>query len=287
MNTIAIVGATGNIGSRIAGALADAGRNVRAIARNPKIADGRLERHAADLKDPGCAIAALEGVTAVYLTPPMGGPDPKGDERTVCSNVIEAAAKQGVEHVVMHTAVRANWGNTGAGILDNLAPVEQQLAESGVGYTILRPAWFLQNLWAARDYLQQGVVSLPWPADMSWAATDINDIATAALRFLDEGPADRGYDVHVPGGITGQQIADAATRVLGHDVAYQQADATTRQYVDGFPTSEPHKDLYAELFDYFTSTTYAGEPEDITDDLDGFEIHGVEHFLRSELFATQ
>jgi uncharacterized protein YbjT (DUF2867 family) len=256
MNTIAIVGATGNIGSRIAGALADAGRNVRAIARNPKIADGRLERHAADLKDPGSAIA-------------------------------EAAAKQGVEHVVMHTAVRANWGNTGAGILDNLAPVEQQLAQSGVGYTILRPAWFLQNLWAARDYLQQGVVSLPWPADMSWAATDINDIATAALRFLDEGPADRGYDVHVPGGITGQQIADAATRVLGHDVAYQQADATTRQYVDGFPTSEPHKDLYAELFDYFTSTTYAGEPEDITDDLDGFEIHGVEHFLRSELFATQ
>ncbi|HSV39994.1 MAG TPA: hypothetical protein VLI04_14645, partial [Nocardioidaceae bacterium] len=91
---------------------------------------------------------------------------------------------------------------------------------------------------------------------------------------------------HVPGGITGQQLADAASKVLGHDVSYHEAEATTREYVGTFPFSEPHKDLYAELFDYFKSTTYLGDPELITEALPGFTIHGPEHFLRNELFAS-
>ncbi|MDX1746941.1 MAG: hypothetical protein R3324_13465, partial [Halobacteriales archaeon] len=120
---------------------------------------------------------------------------------------------------------------------------------------------------------------------MVWAASDVSDIAVAAVRFLEEGPANRGFDVHVPGGMTGQQIADAASRVLDREVVYQQADLTTRQYVDSFPISEPHKDLYAELFDHFKAETYLGEPDDITGVLDGFEIHGIEHVLRNEIFA--
>ena len=285
MGTIAVVGATGTIGSRVVSALAAEGAQVRAIARKPAAAGEQAQVHAADLTDADAAIAALDGASAVYLTPPLGGDDPAGLERTVCANVIEAAAKHGTEHIVMHTAVRADRGDTGARILDNKTPIEQALAASGIGYTILRPAWFLQNLWMARGYLEQGVVSMPWPADMAWAATDINDIVRAAVRFLNQGPANRGFDVHVPGGITGQQIAEAATRVLGRDVAYQMADVPTRDYVEPFPISPIHKDLYAELFDYFKATTYLGDPQPITDALPGFRISGVEDFLRNELFA--
>ena len=285
MGTIAVVGATGTIGSRVVSALAAAGEEVRAIARRPAAAGEPVQVHVADLTDADAAIAALDGASAVYLTPPLGGDDPAGLERAVCSNVIEAAVKQGAGHVVMHTAVRADRGDTGARLLDNKTQIEQALAASGLGYTILRPAWFLQNLWMARGYLEQGVVSMPWPADMAWAATDVNDIVRAAVRFLNQGPANRGFDVHVPGGITGQQIAEAATRVLGRDVAYQMADVPTRDYVEPFPISPIHKDLYAELFDYFKATTYLGDPQPITDALPGFRISGVEDFLRNELFA--
>lgn len=185
----------------------------------------------------------------------------------------------------MHTAVRADRGNTGARILDSKTPIEERLAGADVGYTILRPAWFLQNLWGAKDYLDQGVVSMPWSGDMVWAATDVEDVVTAAVTFFERGPANRGFDIHIPGGITGEQIATAATAVLGRDVAYHEAQVSSRDYVSTFPISEEHKDAYAELFDYFKSTTYLGDPQAIAEALSDYEPRGIEQFLAEELFA--
>lgn len=285
MSVIAVVGSTGTIGARLVGRLATRGHEVRAIARNPGESVEGVEPFAADLTEPDQALTALEGATGVYLTPPEAGDDPLRVEARVSHNVINAAAKHSVEHLVMHTALRADRGDTGARVLDNKTDIEHAVADSGVGYTILRPAWFLQNLWGAREYLEQGVVSLPWAGDMVWAATDVEDIVTAAVAFLERGPAGRGFDVHVPGGITGQQIAEAATKVLGHDVSYHEAQIPTRDYVEGFPISNAHKDIYAELFDYFRSTTYLGDPGSIIETLDDFEPRGLEDFLRDELFA--
>lgn len=285
MDTIAVVGATGNIGSRLVARLASGGHSVRAISRNPgEPADG-VEWVRADLADADEATDALDGANGVYLTPTLSGDEPLQAETLVTTNVINAAAKEGIDHVILHTALDADRGDTGAGILDNKTPIELALASSGVGYTILRPAWFLQNLWAARDYFEQGVVSMPWPGDMVWAATDINDIVTAAVAFFELGPTGRAFDIHIPGGITGQQIADAATATLGKDVAYYEADVSTRDYVEGFPISDAQKDLYAELFDYFRSTTYLGDTTPIAEALDGFTPRGLKEFLSEELFA--
>lgn len=285
MSVIAVVGATGTIGSRLVRRLAAGGHDVRAICRDPGVLPEGVEPFAADLSRPDEALAALEGATGVYLTPPEAGDTPLALEAKVSLNVVDAAAKHGVEHLVMHTAVRADRGNTGARVLDNKTGIEQAVAASGVGFTTLRPAWYLQNLWGARDYLEQGVVSLPWAGDMVWAATDVEDVVTAAVAFFERGPAGRGYDLHIPGGITGEQIAAAATAVLGHQVSYHQAQVSSRQYVDGFPISDAHKAIYAELFDYFKSDTYLGDPQAIMETLDGFEPRGVEAFLRDELLA--
>jgi len=285
MGTIAVVGATGTIGSRLIGRLAAQGQQVRAISRSPGESSEGVEAYAADLTEADQALAALEGMTAVYLTPPESGDDPLAVETAVSYNVIDAAAKNRVEHLVMHTALRADRGDTGSSVLDNKTGIEQAVADSGVGYTILRPAWYLQNLWGARDYLEQGVVSMPWPGDMVWAATDVEDVVTAAVAFFGRGPSSSAYDLHIPGGITGDQIAAAAGRALGKDVAYHEAQVPTRDYVDGFPLSDTHKDLYAGLFDYFKSTTYLGDPQPIIDTLDDFEPRGLDDFMQQELFA--
>lgn len=286
METITVIGATGTVGSRLTRRLAARGSRVRAICRNPGEWDAGIEAVSADLTDPQQALDALEGTDGVYLTPPLAGDDLFATERTVAGNVLDAAVKHDVAHLVMHTAVHADRGDTGARILDNKTPIERRLAESGIGYTILRPAWFLQNLWAARDYLEQGVASMPWPGDMVWAATDVEDVVTAAVAFFDHGPANRAFDVHTPGGITGEQIAAAPTLVLGRPVAYHQAPVSSREYLAGFPVSEAHKDAYAELFDYFQATTYLGDPQPITEAVAGFRTRGVEQFLREELFAS-
>ena len=90
------------------------------------------------------------------------------------------------------------------------------LAESGVPYTILRPAWYLQNLHGAKGYLEQGMFSMPWPEDMVWAATDVEDLARAAAAFFEQGPANRGFDIHLPGGVTAAAICRAVEHVTGH-----------------------------------------------------------------------
>jgi len=285
MTTIAVIGSTGTIGGRLVRRLVAEGHQVRAVSRTPDAPSAGVQPVPADVTDADQALDVLDGADGVYLTSMMSGRDLYSTERTAAENVIDAAAKHDVDHLVVHTAVGADRGDTGARILDNKTAIERRLAESGVGYTILRPAWFLQNLWAARGHLAQGVVSMPWPGDMVWAATDVEDIVTTATAFFGRGPANRGFDVHIPGGITGEQLAAAATRVLGKPVAYQQAPVSTREYVSGFPLSEPHKDAYAEPFDYFISPTYPADPEGITEVLTDFRPRGIEAFLRQELFA--
>jgi hypothetical protein len=102
---------------------------------------------------------------------------------------------------------------------------------------------------------------------------------------LRPGTGNRAFDIHIPGGVTGEQIAEAATSVLDRPVAYHRAPVSSREYVAAFPLSEAHKDAYAELFDYFQATTYLGDPQPITETLTGFRPRGIEQFLREELFS--
>ena len=283
--TVAVVGVTGTIGGRVARALAEAGHQVVGLSRNP--AGSAAQRViAVDLRDAAAAEAALAGVEAVYLTTPEGGADPLGDEQRVALNVIAAAKRYGVKHIVMHTALRANLGTTGARILDNKAPLERALRESGVPFSILRPAWYLQNLFGAKPWLDQGMFSMPWPADMVWAATDVNDVVRAAVALIESGPQNRGFDIHQPGGVSAAQICRAVEAVTGKAIGYQEAPST-RAAVEPYPISDVHKELYAELYDYFKRTQFLGEPLKIAEAIPGFAYGTLEDFVRRELYPTE
>jgi uncharacterized protein YbjT (DUF2867 family) len=283
--TVGVVGITGTIGSRVARLAAEAGHEVVGFSRKP--ATSALFRSVAvDLRDTAAADTAFAGIDVVYLTTPEGGADPLGDEQLVVRNVIAAAAHAGVKHIIMHTALRANRGNTGARILDNKTPLEAALRESGVPFSILRPAWYLQNLFAAKAWLDQGMFSMPWPADMVWAATDVDDVARAAVVLIAMGPTNRAFDIHQPGGVTAAAICRAVEAVTQREVAYYESTDGTRAAVESYPLSDVHKDLYAELYDYFKSETFLGEPLAIVDVIPGFTYGTIESFVRRNLYPT-
>lgn len=282
---VGVVGVTGTIGSRVARLLGEAGHEVVGFSRNP--ATSTLYRAAAvDLRDPVAANAAFAGIDVVYLTTPEGGADPLGAEQMIVLNVIAAAKRAGVKHIVMHTALRANRGNTGARILDNKTPLEAALRESGVPFSILRPAWYLQNLFAAKAWLDQGMFSMPWPTDMVWAATDVDDLARAAVALIAMSPTNRAFDIHQPGGVTAAAICRAVETATGHAVAYYESTDGTRAAVESYPLSDVHKDLYAELYDYFKSDTFLGEPLVIADVIPGFSYGTLESFVRRNLYPV-
>jgi hypothetical protein len=186
----------------------------------------------------------------------------------------------------VHTALRANRGNTGARILDNKTSLESALGESGVPFSILRPAWYLQNLFGAKPWLDQGMFSMPWPADMVWAATDVDDVARAAVALIEAGPTNRAFDIHQPGGVAAAAICRAVQAVTGREIGYQEFAGGTRAAVDGYPISDVHKDLYAELYDYFKSEPFLGEPLAITDAIPGFAYGTLEDFVRRNLYPA-
>ena len=284
LHSVAVAGVTGTIGARVARALTDAGHTVVGLSRNPP-RDAASRVVAVDLRNTADAERALAGVDALYLTPPEGGANPLDDEQTVVRSVINAAVRAGVQHIVMHTALRGNRGDTGARILDNKAPLEAALRDSGVGYSILRPAWYLQNLVGAKTWLDQGMFSMPWAADMVWAATDVNDVVRAAVALIEQGPANRGFDIHQPGGVTAAAICRAIEAVTGRAIGYQESPGT-REAVDAYPISEPHKELYADLYNYFKRETFLGEPLEIADHIPGFAYGTIEDFVRRELYPT-
>lgn len=285
MAEIVVVGVTGNVGSRVARKLSARGKTVRGVARDPGGFPGEgVELVAADVTQGAEARRALDGAAGVYLTLPEMGDDPLRLETAVGTTVIEAARDVGIGHVVLHTTLHGDRGDTGARILDNKWPIEQALTASGLPFTILRPAWFLQNLFAAKGYLEQGFFSMPWPGDRPWAATSVEDVAEAAVAFFERGPANEGFDLHIKGGVTGAQICEEAGKVLGRQVQYQQFPGASREFVEPFPISAAHKDLYAELFDYFQATEYLGDPTAISQALPALRMTSVHDFLTSELF---
>ncbi len=285
---VSVVGVTGTVGSRVAVKLAQKGIRVRGIARDPSRFPGHdnVELVTADLMNRQEAEEALKNSRAVYLTPPEMGEDPLALERAVGLNVIEAAKRTGIQHLMLHTALQADKGKTGTGIIDGKRQLEQALGSSGIGYTILRPGWFMQNLFLAKDYFEQGMFSMPWPPERPIGGVSVEDIANIAIALFEKGPQNRGFDLHLPGGVTGTSIAQAASRVLGRPVQYIEFTNPAREFVASFPISEPHKALYAELFEYFRQQDYLGQPETLQTVLPGFQYTTVEQFMRSELFPA-
>jgi uncharacterized protein YbjT (DUF2867 family) len=103
-----VTGATGFIGSRLAGALAGRGWQVRCLVRDPDRADhlaGRgLELAQGDVLDPASLRGAGEGVeVAYYLVHSMGrggGGDFEERDRHAAENFARIASEEGISRVV-------------------------------------------------------------------------------------------------------------------------------------------------------------------------------------------
>ena len=139
--TILVVGASGNIGCQLVKQLDAKGQKVRALVRDTKKApQGKnVEAVAGDLTKPETLDQAFKGVDGVFVVV-AASPDMTKLEK----NAFDAAKKNGVKHVVLLSVAGAN---TQSPI--NLgkwhAESEQNLAKSGLGYTVLQPTMFMQN----------------------------------------------------------------------------------------------------------------------------------------------
>src|SRR5688500_6065208 len=136
-----VIGATGNIGSRVTQRLIARGEHPAVFVRSARAAQSlfgdHTDIHVGDLDKLGSSLAAaLAGIDAVFLV--TDGPDLDIRDRTVAL----AARSAGVRHVVKLSTLDVH---TGVGTGPWHARGEAAVRESGVAFTFIQASGFMSN----------------------------------------------------------------------------------------------------------------------------------------------
>ena len=200
-DTILVTGATGNVGSELVRLLSAQGASVRAAVRHPDavpMLPGVVPVRF-DYGEPATWGPVLEGATHAFVLP-LGNPN----VLPPAVHFMQQARAAGVRHVVLMTYRGANVEQPGAA---GAAPegggprvAELALLDSGLGYTILRPTWFMQNFTHAflEPMVRAGTIFLP-TGEGKTAFIDVRDIAACAAAVLTQ-PGHVGAEYDLTGG---------------------------------------------------------------------------------------
>src|SRR3989441_4126768 len=188
---ILVIGATGSVGSELVTQLVRRSERVRAATRNAEEAkrglDNAIELVEFDLERPETFAVALDGVDRVFLIARPG--DDHADR--VAFPLIDEMKRREVRHVVDLSAM-------GVETRDDIAlrKVERYLEDSGIGFTHLRPNFFMQIFSAGpllMDIRSTDAIHIP-AADAKLSYIDLRDIAAvAAVALTERGHVGKAY----------------------------------------------------------------------------------------------
>ena len=179
-----VIGATGNIGSRVTRRLIAGGERPSVFVRSAKKArtlfGAEVDIHVGDLEKPRSSLAtALAGVDGTFLV--SDGPDLEARDRTVAF----AAKSAGVRQVVKLSTLDVH---TGVGTGPWHARGEAAVRDSGVAFTFIQAAGFMSNALGWADSIRdEGVLrSSTGTGKIAFIhPDDIADVTVAALTTRD------------------------------------------------------------------------------------------------------
>jgi len=213
---IVIFGATGTIGTPLITTLLAKGIALRAVtsdaARIAALKAQGCEAVVADFDDPAALARACKGAQKVFLVTPA-----HQEMGRWKANVIRAAADAGVQHMVMSTGLGASpKARLTFGIWHSAS--QELLKESGMGWTLIQPTYFMQNLlWQADSIATDNTYLDDVGGPVSWVdARDIADVTAEALTI--EGHQGKTYGLTGDEALSGDDIAALLTQSLGRDI---------------------------------------------------------------------
>lgn len=216
---VLVVGATGRNASAVLPELLARNVTVRALVRDAKRAEiarqrGAVETVVGDLSDPASLPAAVDGVDGVFHL----GPAFVADEAAMGESMVEAARAAGVGKFVFSGVIHPSI----SALSNHVAklPVEDALYRSGMDFTVLQPARFMQNLadtW--REVVESGWLSMPYSVSARFCWVDYRDVAEAAALAMTTDRLDNGtFELSASGMPDGEETAAIISEVLGSRV---------------------------------------------------------------------
>lgn len=257
-HSILVIGATGKLGSEVTRQLIVKDLKVRVGVRKPDqypCPSSRVEAVRFDFADPASYGPAFDGIEKLFLiAQPL---DPEAP--MVLAPVIQAAKQAGVKQIVFTSAFGVDQNEDAP-----LRKVERMLEVSGIGHTVLRPNFFMDNFSSGfiAPMIQDaaGIYVAAESAKTSFIA--VTDIAAVAVACLSEDRhLGKAYNLTGPEGLDHAEIAAAISAVSGRAVVYQPiSDSAMRQGALENGLQEPNVDYLSVLYQatragYLAATT--------------------------------
>jgi uncharacterized protein YbjT (DUF2867 family) len=237
MRRTLIIGATGNVGSRVLSQLTATGAQVRALARNPDSArlPPQVEVVRGDLTVPETLDGCLKGIDTVFLvwTAPPAGVAP----------ALERIAKHARRIVFLSAPLK-----TAHPLFQQPNPsrklgeqIERLIETSGLQWTFLRPGMFAGNAlgWWGPQIRAGDVVRWPHLAAPT-APIDERDIAAVAVRVLcGDGHSGAEYVLTGPQSLSQFEQVSTIGRAIGRSLRVEEIspDEARREGLSSMPAS--------------------------------------------------
>jgi uncharacterized protein YbjT (DUF2867 family) len=208
-----------------------------------------------DMRDEASIRSAMQGAQSVYHICPNMSPD----EIIIGKLVIGEARNARVEHFVYHSVLHPqskkmnhHW--------DKMR-VEEMIFESGVPFTILQPAPYMQNLLADwKNIVKNGVLRIPYSVRADFSFIDLEDLAEAVKVVLTE-PNHKNaiYELAGTSPISHVEVAKILSGVLDRDVrAEEEKISDWKLHVKGL--SEYALENLIKMFEYYDQWGLVGNP---------------------------
>jgi NAD(P)H dehydrogenase (quinone) len=230
---LAVTGATGQVGGRVAARLASMGLPQRLIVRDASrapVVSGAGIALASSYGDAAAMYRALLGIDTLFLVSARdrfgvnhmsaknNTPPPQYDRLEQHRMTVDSAARAGVQHVVYLSMMNAAPGATFILARDHFH-TEQYIRASGMRFTFLRAGLYADNV--PQSVSAGDVIRAPaGDGRAAWVTRD--DIADAAAAVLTgSGHEGRSYDVTGPEALTMAETAERLSAVIGRRISYQ------------------------------------------------------------------
>jgi NAD(P)H dehydrogenase (quinone) len=217
--TLAVTGATGELGGRVAADLASSGVPQRLLARSPDrlpMLDGAEAVAFHGYGDRDSVAKALRGVDTLFMVSAAEAVDRLDQHRAM----VDVAAVAGVSHVVYTSFFGAAPDCAFTLGRDHYA-TEEHIRDSGMAFTFLRDNFYLDFLPAMAG--EDGVIRGP-AGEGRLSAVSRDDIAAAAAAVLSDPVAHVGMTYHLTGpeSLTLSEYAEVISRHLGRAISYHE-----------------------------------------------------------------
>jgi NAD(P)H dehydrogenase (quinone) len=238
---IGISAATGQLGRLVVRKLKEKGTSdtLVALVRNPeKASDLGVETREADYSEPDTLKTALQGIDTLLLI----SSSEVGQRATQHQNVISAAQKAGVKHIVYTSLLHAD--TSSLSLAEEHLATEAALKEAGLPYTLLRNGWYTENYTGSIGGALAGGAFMGSAGEGKISGATRADYAEAAVAVLtSSGHEGKVYELAGDDAFTLQELAAELSRQTGKEIPYKnlsEADYAAALASFGVPEGFAH-----------------------------------------------